>query len=207
MAAEAVDSLPAMVDVAFEVQGRALPRDHRWLLAQALLRECAWLAAEPGAAVMPLKLVPGEAEPGLVSPRSRLVLRVPRARAAEAEALAGRTLALGDFPLRLGRPQRRELLPHGTLYAHFVDAAGADEAGFLAAMAGELAALDAACDRIVGRAQRVSGPAGPLAGFSLMLHGLRNADSRRLLESGLGGHRLLGCGVFIPHRSAAAVAA
>lgn len=196
-----------MVDVAFEVQGRDLPRDHRWLLAQALLRELAWLAAEPAAAVQPLKLVPGAADPGLVSPRSRLVLRVPRGRAGEVAALAGRTLALGGHALHLGRPQQRELLAHGTLYAHFVDAAGADEAAFLAAAAAELAALDIAGDPIVGRAQRVCGPEGTLAGFSLMLHGLRSTASQTLLERGLGRHRLLGCGVFVPHKSAAAVAA
>lgn len=202
-----MDAAPAMIDVAFEVQGRELPRDHRWLLAEALLHELSWLAAEPAAAVQPLKLVPGAADPGLVSPRSRLVLRVPRGRAADLDTLAGRTLELGGHTLYLGRPQRRELLPHVTLYAHFVDAAGADEAAFLAAASAELAALDVAGDAIVGRAQRVRGPEGPLAGFSLMLHGLRGAASQRLLERGLGRHRLLGCGVFVPHKSAAAVAA
>jgi hypothetical protein len=38
-----------------------------------------------------------------------------------------------------------------------------------------------------------------------MLHGLRARDSLRVLEQGLGEHRLMGCGVFVPHKSAAAV--
>jgi hypothetical protein len=47
--------------------------------------------------------------------------------------------------------------------------------------------------------------AGALQGFSLMLDGLSAAHALRLLETGMGPHRLLGCGVFVPHKSAAAV--
>ncbi len=40
-----------------------------------------------------------------------------------------------------------------------------------------------------------------------MLDGLSAGDSLRVQQHGLGAHRRLGCGVFVPHRSAAAVAA
>jgi hypothetical protein len=40
-----------------------------------------------------------------------------------------------------------------------------------------------------------------------MLDGLTVEDSLRVLESGLGAHRRLGCGVFVAHRSAVAVGA
>jgi len=46
---------------------------------------------------------------------------------------------------------------------------------------------------------------GGLRGYSLMLDGLSAADSLRLQETGIGRHRRLGCGVFVPHKSAAAV--
>jgi hypothetical protein len=42
-------------------------------------------------------------------------------------------------------------------------------------------------------------------GFSLMLDALSPDHSLRMLEAGLGRHRRLGCGLFVPHRSAAAV--
>ena len=119
--------------------------------------------------------------------------------------LAGRTLVVAGHELRLGPPQARELLPHGTLYAHFVDAGEADEAGFLEAMGAELAQLEVRCQRICGRERHVRGPLRTLHGYSLMLHGLREAAALRVLEHGLGAHRLLGCGVFVPHKSAAAV--
>jgi CRISPR-associated protein Cas6 len=195
----------ARVDMAFPLQGHALPRDHRLALAQAVSAVLPWLADDPQAAVHPVKLVHGSGEPALLSSRSRLMLRVARERAAELHALAGRTLHVAGHDLMLGEPQLRELLPHTTLYAHFVDAGEADEAAFLDAVGAELQQLDVSCHRVCGREQEWRGPQRPLHGFSLMLHGLRAAAALRVLEQGLGAHRLLGCGVFVPHKSAAAV--
>jgi len=202
-----VSELPtaAMVDVALALHGRELPRDHRLLLARALADALPWLANEPLASVHPVKVVQGLGESALLPARARLLLRVPRERAEALDALAGRSLRVGSSTIEIGESQPRELLPHATLYAHFVDADDQDEAAFLTRVADELKTLDAACHSVCGRAQSVRGPAGLLHGFSLMLHGLRAAASMRILEQGLGGHRLMGCGVFVPHKSAAAV--
>lgn len=193
------------VDVAFPLQGHDLPSDHRLALARAIAEVLPWLADDPQAAVHPVKLVHGSGEPALLSARSRLVLRVARERADDLSVLAGSTLNVGGSELMLGEPQLRELLPHTTLYAHFVDAGDADEAGFLDAVGAELQQMDVSCHRVCGREQAWSGPQQPLHGFSLMLHGLRATAALRVLEHGLGAHRLLGCGVFVPHKSAAAV--
>jgi len=40
-----------------------------------------------------------------------------------------------------------------------------------------------------------------------MVDQLSAAQALRLMEHGLGAHRRLGCGLFVPHRSAAAVGA
>ena len=195
----------ARVDVAFPLQGHALPRDHRLALAQAVSQVLPWLADDPQAAVHPVKLVQGSVEPALLSARSRLVLRVARERAAELHGFAGSTLHVAGHEITLGQPQLRELLPHTTLYAYFVDAGEADEAGFLDAVGAELQQLDVSCHRVCGREQEWRGPQRALHGYSLMLHGLRAAAALRVLEHGLGAHRLMGCGVFVPHKSAAAV--
>lgn len=195
----------ARVDVAFPLAGHALPRDHRLALALAVSAVLPWLADDPQAAVHPVKLVHGSGEPALLSARSRLVLRVARERADDLHRLAGSTLRVAGHEIRLGQPQSRELLPHTTLYAHFVDAGAADEAAFLDAVGAELQRLDVNCHRVCGREQQWRGPQQVLHGFSLMLHGLRAAAALRVLEQGLGAHRLLGCGVFVPHKSAAAV--
>lgn len=200
-----------MVDVAFALHGRSLPRDHRLALAQALEAALPWLAQEPGCGPHPVNLVHGGGEPALLSQRARLLLRVPRARVPDLGPLQGRTLDVAGHAVQLGAgaPQPRELLPHVTLYAHLVAAADDDEAHFLDAVNTELDALDVPCQRVCGRRQhiRMADGAGapPLAGFSLMLHGLAPAASLRMLLAGLGPHRRLGCGLFVPHRSATAV--
>ncbi len=195
----------AMVDLSFALHGRTLPRDHRLRLADALAEALPGLGDDPRVAVLPVKLVSGDADPALLSARSRLVVRIPRERAAELRALAGSRLRVGDSELALGDAQLRDLLPHSTLYAYFVDAGDADEVGFLDAVDRQLDRMGVPCHPVCGREQFVQGPARSLHGYSLMLHGLRARDSLRVLEQGLGEHRLMGCGVFVPHKSAAAV--
>jgi hypothetical protein len=46
-----------------------------------------------------------------------------------------------------------------------------------------------------------------LAGYSLLLDGLSPEHALRVMCTGLGAHHELGCGLFVPHKSAAAVGA
>jgi CRISPR-associated protein Cas6 len=196
----------AFVDVAFAVEGDALPRDHRRALAAALERTLPWLADEPGAAVHRLNVAAGgDGGEALMSRRTRLTLRLPRGRASDAAALQGAALAVGPGTLRVGAAQVRELQPWGTLYAHLVVAEDADELAFLRAVREALAALGVEGRAICGRRQAIE--CGAVEGYSLMLDGLSAADALRLMQAGLGAHRRLGCGVFVPHRSASAVGA
>ena len=196
-----------MVDVVFPLEGRSLPRDHRLALADALHAAAPWLRALPNAGPHRVNIVHGLAEPALLSQRARLGLRVPRSHAEGLRELAGRELDVAGHRVRLGQPLVRELLPHGTLYAHLVVEASDDEANFVAALDAELDALGAACARVCGRRQQIRGSGETLVGFSVMLHGLAAAASLRVLEAGVGRHRRLGCGLFVPHKSAAAVGA
>ena len=203
------DAAPsAMVDVAFAVRGTTLPRDHRALLAAALVRTLPWLADEEAAGVHRLKLVQGGGGESLVGGRTRLVLRLPRARSPDAARACGTQLDIGGHSLAIGEAAVRELLPHGTLYAHFVaaDAIDAlDEAAFLRGAQAELDRMEVRGRVICGRWQTLEAPA--LSGCSLMVDGLAPEASLRVLERGIGRHRRLGCGLFVPHKSAAAVGA
>ncbi len=69
----------------------------------------------------------------------------------------------------------------------------------------ELESLGVQCRAICGLRHLLEG--GRLAGYSLMLDALSPVQSLTMLEAGIGGHRRLGCGVFVGHRSAAAVGA
>jgi len=193
-----------MLDLAFAVEGGPLPRDHRGALAAALEQRLPWLAALAGAGVHRLNVSAGGGPQVLLSNRTRLTLRVPREHTDAARALEGAELAVCHTRLRVGAAQERELLPWGTLYAHVVAAGdGADELAFLQTVEAELAALGVPGRAICGRHQELE--SATLHGYSLMLDGLSAAGALRLLEAGLGPHRRLGCGLFVPHKSASAV--
>jgi CRISPR-associated protein Cas6 len=193
-----------MIDLAYMLPGGSVPREHRRALAEAVERVLPWLADEPGAGVHRLNVASGAGAEALLSRHTRLTLRVPRARAADAGALIGVELTLSGRRLRVGAMQPRELRPHSTLYAHLVATDdGDDELAFLRAAQSELESLHVACRAICGRHQITE--AGALRGFSLMLDGLSPAGALRALDAGLGRQRRLGCGLFVPHRSAAPV--
>lgn len=197
-----------MVDLSFALHGGELPRAHRAALASALQRVLPWLVEGSGMAVHRLNVSTGGGSLALLSARTRLTLRLPRDRLADAAALSGAALQVAGHTLHVGAAQPRELLAFGTLYAHFVAAraeaaAAGDELAFLDEVAQETAALGIRGRAICGRHQALEN--GTLGGYGLMLDGLDREAASRLLECGLGAHRLWGCGVFVPHRSAAAV--
>ena len=192
-----------MIDLAFVLPGGALPREHRRSLAAAVEQVLPWMTGEPGAGTHRLNVAAGAGADALLSRHTRLTLRVPRSRVADASTLVGAELMVAGRRLRVGAMQARELLPHGTLYAHLVAADAEHELDFLRAAQVELEALGVPCRTICGRHQVTE--AGELQGWSLMLDGLSVPAALRVLDAGLGRHRRLGCGLFVPHKSAAAV--
>lgn len=196
-----------VVDVVFPIGGRSLPRDHALALAQALGEKLPWFESEPFAGIHPVKVVQGNDAHGLLSQRARLLIRVPQDRVASLATLTGQTLNVGGCELYLGTPHPRDLLPHGTLYAYAVAAVSADELAFLESVANELKALQVRAHSVCGKRQRMAVQGRELDTFSLMLHGLTAEHSLRLQQHGVGQHRMFGCGIFVPHKSAAAVGA
>jgi len=198
----------AMVDVVYPIRGERLPREHRQALADALERVLPGLTAWPGVGVHRVNVVAGNGSNALLSQRARLTLRVRREQLAAMALLDDAKLHVGGHALQLGRAHVRELVPHGTLYSHLVTTHDDDELEFQAAVVRELETLGVRGRPICGHRHIAAiGSGGSLTGFSLMLDGLSPADSMRVLEFGLGRHRRLGCGVFVAHRSAAAVRA
>lgn len=193
------------VDAAFPVHGRALLRDHAQALRQALCALWPWLEKDDLAGIHPLKLVLGNEDLALLSRRTRLLLRVNAQRMDELAAPASPKLDLQGYTVRLGVPQLRALQAHCALYAYRVAADSPDELAFMASVERELAALGVTAACVCGRQQRMEIPGRTLDTFSLLLHEMAPEHSLRVLQFGLGPHRLLGCGVFVPHKSAAAV--
>lgn len=199
-------TMSEVVDVAFALKGRTIPADHGLALFRLLAERLDWLEAEAAAGVHPIRGArsgSGAAEL-YVGGRGRLMLRLPRERAEQAYALSGARLALGEG-IEVGEAQLRTLFAHGTLYSHFVTMGTPDEAAFHRGVSAELQDTGVECKVVCGKARCVRGEESERFGFSLMLHGLSPEHSLRVQEAGLGAGRKLGCGIFVPHRSAAAV--
>lgn len=194
-----------VVDVVFPLHGHAVARDHAQSLRQAALVLWPWLEHDPVAAIHPLKLVAGTESLGLLSRRARLVLRVQADRMDALVAAVGLRLEVQGQCLLLGEPQLRALRPHSAMYAYRVAADGPDEAAFMARVGHDLERLGIAAARVCGKHQRLQLQDGLLDTFSLLLHEMTLPDALQLQQHGLSEHRLFGCGVFVPHKSAAAV--
>lgn len=206
-----------MLDLVFPIAGGRLPVDHAHALAEAVTRVLPWLAECPDAGIHPLSVAapgngwtpPGAAESLLIlSRRTRLRLRLPATRARAAESLRGASLDVVGHALTIGAPRVHPLRATETLYArHLIDSRTADEPRFVAASETALRALGIEVRKLVcGRQRRIDTPRGGLHTRSLLLADLRPAESLRLQAQGLGPHRLLGCGLFVAHKSIAPVA-
>jgi len=194
------------VDVAFALKGGTIPADHGWRLFRLLAERLAWLEAEERAGVHPIRgsrSGSGAAEL-YVGGRGRLMLRLPEDRAEQSFTLTGSRLELGDG-IEIGAAQLRPLFAHGTLYSPFVAMGTDEEIAFQRAMNEELQQAGIECKVICGKARRAQADGTDIIGFSVMLHALSPEHSIRMQQAGLGGARRLGCGIFVPHRSAAAV--
>lgn len=205
------DSAADLLDLRFVLQGQAIAHDYVDALFQALAQALPWFATDPAVGVHPLGgLSPGD-DGWYLSGRTRLILRLPASRLADAQQLVGRVLPVGDAELRVGAASTRSLMPASVVYASFVsfgvepDGGSIGEEAFFAQCRSELAALDMAPRLICGKARRARTAAGELSGFSLMVADLDAAATLRLQQQGLGRERKRGCGIFVPHKSMAAV--
>ncbi len=195
-----------MVDVVFSLEEGTLGDDHAAALSLAIRRVLPWFDEEAEAGILPLSGLAKGNGVRFVGRRSRLALRLPIHRVASADFLVGARLDLDGTALMVGTRSVRPLFPaRGVVYSHFVSVEADDEIEFLERCKSLLAARGLKPQLITGKARELRTAEGVVRGFSLMLHGLGAADSLAVQEAGLGAHRALGCGLFVPHKSVVAV--
>jgi CRISPR-associated protein Cas6 len=217
----AVPAVPAhsLTDLSFALECRHLPVDHNWALAEAVCFCLPWLHDEPLAGVHAIHVAgsqngwmrPEEPDALLhLSRRTRLLLRLPRARLEAARHLMGKRLQVAGHDVLVGEASEKPLPAADILYARQVASeAHAHEDDFLAWAACELADLLGAPPRklLPGKALAVRTPGGAIPTRSLLAADLKPEQAAALLRAGLGSHRRLGLGLFIPHKGIKAVGA
>lgn len=187
-----------MLDVVFDLDGSSVPEGYPFVLWSEVVRYLPWLEGEENAGILPLR---GSAsgENTLLSKRTKLVLRVPAVRAAQAEQLSGRQLNIDGNILIVGIGKERQLQATTTLHAHLVES-NLSEIEFLADMKEKLHAMNVACNLICDKQRKVRGGNQTLSGFGLVLHDLKPEASILIQRVGLGGGRHFGCGMFVPFK-------
>jgi CRISPR-associated protein Cas6 len=200
--------VPDMIDLQFDLVGTTIPADNALLLSEALLSRLPWLGDDDRIGIQHLK--GAETNTGdtslHINRRTKLFLRAPKSRVDDLQQLVGKTLNLAGHDLQIGNFKTRAFSPFGNIYAHFVDTGSASEEQFVQDVMRELDGhFQIRCGFICGKQQTLKSASGPLFGYSLMLHDVPPHKSLQLQDEGMGRNRLLGCGIFIPHKSIAAV--
>lgn len=196
-----------MSDIQFGLKGNALPLDHAWALYQGLLSIAPWLADEEILGIHPIQGADTGGGEMILNHRAKLVVRSPAARLADLEKLSGQPFRVNSHTLTLGKSKIKPLTQHTPLYAHTVCTGSEDEQTFTHDILRELDAMNITTRFICGRPQKFFDGGKIATGYSLMLHGLPIEHAIRVQQQGLGLHRKLGCGIFIPHKSITAVGA
>ena len=206
-----------VVDLSFSLSCKQLPVDHAHALSTAIQEELPWLTDEPKAALHLIHVAgsqngwmrPDHSPDELIhlSRRTKLTLRIPKERISDAEQLCGRTIDIAGNPLTLGKAQKRDLSKLGTIFSRFIVCdRHEDEEAFLQRMSTELGSMGIRIRKaLCGKETELHTPDGPLLTRSLMLAELPTEESLKLQQRGVGSHRLMGCGIFIPHKGIEAI--
>jgi CRISPR-associated protein Cas6 len=200
-----------IVDMVFDMNCRCLPVDHAYALSQAISKALPWFEQEPQAGLFLIHgaesgngwIRPDEQDDLLyLSRRTKLTLRLPQHRLAEAKTLSGMTLDIAGYSLKVGAAKKKPLNQMPVLFArHIVANPQQDEDAFLDTVVAQLQQMGIQCRKaLCGRSHSFKLPYGDLFTRSLMIADLAAQDSMTLQERGLGEGRKMGCGVFVPHK-------
>ena len=187
------------VDLAFRLNGSAIPVDHGYALYAAVSRIVPEIHQATNIGVQPIRgIYTGNGKLQL-SPASRLIVRLPDEAIRPYLKLAGKRLVVDDSPLSVGVPEVRMLLPVSRLRARLVTIKGfLEEAEFLAAAMRQLQQLDIHGQAHLGERRTLRIKDKQVVGFGMFVTQLTAEESLTLQENGLGGRRKIGCGLFVP---------
>ena len=209
------------VDLVFSLVGSTIPQDHGYVLYAAMVQIVAAIHGARDVGILPIRGISDERGTLRLTPSSTLRVRLPSTKIPAALPLVGKTLALDGHSVRIDVPRVAALVPAPVLTSSLVTiklAHAIGDDGFVAPDAFLVAARKKLQDRgIRGEAHLQVIRTGPRAGqacrrvirikggthvgYAMVVEELTAEESIDLQEEGLGGRRLMGCGLFLPTRS------
>lgn len=199
-----------VIDLAFGLQGAAIPLDYGYALFAALCRVVPALHGDRRVGVHPIRGMRLGPRRLTLVPGSRLRLRLPSEEVASYLALAGATLDLEGDRLAVGVPRVEALRPSAVLSARLVTIGRLVEpAAFAASLRRQLDGLGVAAEAGLVPSRDPSRAGAPsrrvlrirgrrIVGYAVAVAGLTAEESLIVQEHGLGSRRRMGCGMFVP---------
>lgn len=204
------------VDINFPVVGSTIPVNHGYSLYAAVSRVVPSIHSTDGVGIFPIQGTFNDGRLHL-NTRSSARIRLPAERLPMLLPLADAVIELDGRRIRLGTPRVHALIPASTLISSLVviKIAHAEERGgvtpdlFLTAARKQLLALGVAAEPaipLVSSGPHAGEPRRRIVrvkeqthvGYAMVVEGLTADESIRLQEAGIGGRRLIGCGLFLP---------
>jgi len=196
-----------VVDVVFSIRAKTLPVDHAYVLSRAIAAHLPWFESEPRVGLHTIHVAAsanGWMRPQDVlhpSRRTKFMMRVPKHRIDETKQLSGVELDVEGHLVTLDNPTTRMLSDITTLFARYVVADSEDEQQFVATVVAALREMGIEPKKLLcGTETLLFHEQGTLHTRSLMLADLSVEESLKLQIHGIGSHRYMGCGIFIPHK-------
>jgi len=199
-----------IVDLFIRIRGKTLPINYAHTLAEALTHLIIWSSdSRLGMQITP-SIEEGNGwhqgtatDDSIYLPRrARLVLRLPKDKVDAAQTLSGTSLNLESHQLSFLNNEVKPLTAWTHLYARHIVSDNMSEAQCIESIRQELDALNVTCDELLcGKGRSISTPNGTILTRSLLLIDLKLDDSIKIQAHGIGPHRQLGCGFFVPHKT------
>jgi len=198
-----------VVDAVFQIDCRSLPVDHAWPLSQAITRALPWFEQEELASIHSIYV--GASGNGWLRPeddsdllhlpkRARLILRIPGSRFTDVIKLTGHKLDIGGHDLIAGTCSPKALKANASIISRqVVIQHGEDENLAIERISAEIETQGIVVNEMVcGKMNQIREKEHWLCTRSVMVTNLQLNDSVKLQQTGIGSHRILGCGIFIP---------
>ena len=206
-----------VVDLLFKIECKSLPLDHGFDLSEQIVQHIPWIKDEPQAAIHQIHVAESangwmrpedpETEVLCLSRRTKMTIRLPATRLGDINTLTGKTLDIAGHKLTVGNYTTKKLSKLTTIFARYVDTKGTeDENKFLEDMVQQLLEKDIKVKKMLsGKLMRHKTDQGMLLTRKLMVSDLDVNQSVLLQEQGIGNNKLLGMGIFMPHKGIDAV--
>tara|TARA_S200000501_G_scaffold178203_1_gene167848 strand:+ start:7137 stop:7817 length:681 start_codon:yes stop_codon:yes gene_type:complete len=204
----------SIVDVSFKVNCKKIAADHSYNLFEAILGEFPKIEEIDNLAIH--SVYGAESGAGwerpeteiYLSKRTRFCIRTPVEHAEEFFNLDKKILKVGKYEMQLTKPTIKNLVITDTLFCRSVVVENnKNEEEFLKDIHSSLKLMGVNVKKMLcGKEHLIQTPNRALIGKTLLITDLEKDDSIKIQQLGIGIGKLFGCGIFLPHKSIAAVA-